>query len=999
VRQPIKPRSQTHTQTASIALPARRYAAYIPLLGGFGGIALAVAGELLVESGDKTPVSLLLYLAGIAAFAISAWYMPPAAEDLPQDSVQGATSSAAARRRAWVILGGGTVAAVLVNLVAVLMIREQLDSVTGLYLWLLSLLIIGAVGFAARNTLNWPPQWGTGVWPTSRNGRLLLLVAVLIILIVASASRLIALDKVPFGINADEGDRAATSIQIVRGYNTASIFDSGWYFISNFYFWLLAQLMKIIGVGFIQARVFGALASIISVATITWIGIRHFNVRVGLMAGALLSLLAVSMQFARETSEAGPTATLWAVSFALMLEGARTGKVWAWIGAGMAGAFSLYFYPSGRLWVVVAVAFSLYLLVHSLGGRRLDILRGAVLAGVAAFLVAGPFLVHTLPLFGKPGQLDIFSLRAHETSIFVPENPRRLDYYQEDWNIVQLLGAQVDRSVGMFNQYHDDGGFFPTDGPITSGLLTILILLGVGWVSTRWRDPRYVLLALWFWVGLSGVIVTVETPNVQRFATAIPVLALFPALVLDNLARRVEIFLGNRRRVDRAKLAWATSGLAAAVILFLAASQYNFYFNVYGHTDRWPQPTIQGNSVNDQGRNTLVVSLARQFHQVNSGWVRLLAPDIPRGGTRNPGMDLPLSVPADKNLAFMIYPRQIEYLSYLSDLYPGGTTIPYTHTTEGLVVDMYRLPHVQWAATQGAMAQVGQGQAIRVAALGEPPPGLRGFPAEVRWTAGLRVGRYWNYEFRVGAGPARLTIDGQQVLEAGEGEAAQATVSLARGMHYVVYEGTLKSAEQKSRLEWGMQPETDPGTSPGPPEWTIPKTEELYTLMSGRQGLSGVVRVEGEPRPQQLRIDGTLAFCCLTDQLDTRGQPYTAKWTGTLTAPVTGVYTMTMFAQGAVDLKIDDRSVVRSEAASEDLLESSVDLSAGPHQIEVDFAVNGGPGGLEWEWTPPRREKEIVPPSALAPPEGGGIGREMPQDSIGPLKDQPEPAPPLETVP
>ena len=76
------------------------------------------------------------------------------------------------------------------------------------------------------------------------------------------------------------------------------------------------------------------------------------------------------------------------------------------------------------------------------------------------------------------------------------------------------------RSVGVFNQFHDDGGFWPTDRPIMSGLLAVLTLLGLGWVCPRWRDPRYVLLAIWFWVGFSGVIVTVETPNVQRMATA-----------------------------------------------------------------------------------------------------------------------------------------------------------------------------------------------------------------------------------------------------------------------------------------------------------------------------------------------------------------------------------------------------------------------------------------------------------------------------------------------
>jgi hypothetical protein len=954
----------------------------------------------MVESGDKSSISLLLYLAGIAIFTVTAWRIRPTPHDVPDTLGTAATPAASDRRRAWIILGGGTALAFVINVVAVLMIREQIDSIPGIYLWLLSLLIVAVAGLAARNLLRWPSRWGAGVLPTSRNGRLLLLGAVVLILIVASAARMIALDKVPFGINADEGDRASTSIQILRGDNTASIFDSGWYFISNLYFWLVAQLMKIIGIGFVQARVFGALASIVSVATITWLGIRHFNMRVGLLAGALLSVLAVSLQFARETSEAGPTATLWAVSFALMLEGARTGRAWAWIGSGMAGAFSLYFYPSGRLWVVVAVTFCLYLLVHGLGGRRLDILRGAALAGIAAFMVAGPFLVHTLPLFGKPGQLDVFSIRAQETSIFVPENPTRLDYYDNSWNMVQLLAAQLDHSFGMFNQYHDDGAFFPTDGPITSGLLTVLILLGVGWVSTRWRDPRYVLLALWFWVGLSGVIVTVETPNVQRFATAVPLLALLPALVLDNLALRIERYLENRNRIDRTRLIQVTGGLAGAVILVLAMMQFDFYFNVYGRTDRWPQPTIQGTAVKDQGTDTLVVTLAQQFHQVNSGWVRLLAPETPRGGNRNPGMDLPLAVPADKNLAFVVYPRQREYLPYLSDVYPGGDFVPYTHPTEGLVVEVYKLTWQQWSATQGAMARFGDNRALRVDTLGEPPPGLRTFPVEVRWTAGLRVGRYWNYEFRVASGPARLTIDGVQVFEASDGKGEQATVSLARGMHYIEYESTIQRSDQRPILEWSLQPEADRDGNIPEPNWAPAEPHDLYALMQAPQGLSGTVQIEPTgQRPEQRRLDGTLAFCCLTDQLDARGQPYTTNWSGTVTAPSTGVYTMTMLAQGALDLRIDGNSVLHSDQSSDEPLEAPVELTAGPHSVTVDFAVNGGPGGLQWAWTPPGGEKSIVPPSALAPPDGAAIGDALPQEVIGPYKDQPQPAAPLETVP
>ena len=91
-------------------------------------------------------------------------------------------------------------------------------------------------------------------------------------------------------------------------------------------------------------------------------------------------MLAVALQFSRETSKSGVTAMLWALSVAFFLEAARTGRAWAWIGAGLAGGFSLYFYPTGRLWAVLAAAYCLYLLAHGLGGRRVAILRGIALA-------------------------------------------------------------------------------------------------------------------------------------------------------------------------------------------------------------------------------------------------------------------------------------------------------------------------------------------------------------------------------------------------------------------------------------------------------------------------------------------------------------------------------------------------------------------------------------------------------------------------------------------
>jgi hypothetical protein len=971
----------------TLTLPAPRD--LLPLAGGVAALLLAAAGEALVESHNTTSLSLLLYLLAIALFAGSAWLVPPAPVDLP---VLGpaAPATPAQQRRTWAILGGGVSLAILLDLGALSLLHDDLRSIAGAWLWVASLLVLGLTGVLLHGRFGWLPRWGADAWPATPRDRWVALAILVAVLALAAGARLLGLDKVPLGINADEGDRAATAIQIMRGDNTQSIFDYGWYFISMLYFWLLAGVLKILGAGYVQARVFGALAGLLATGIVTWIGIRHFGWRVGLLAGGLLAVLAVALQFSRETSESGVTAMLWALSVAFFLEAARTGRAWAWIGAGLAGGFSLYFYPTGRLWAVLAAAYCLYLLAHGLGGRRIAILRGIALAALATLLIASPFLLNGL------AHPDTITLRAQETSIFTANNPTRLSYYKPEWNTAQLLVEQTIRSVGIFNQFHDDGGFWPTDEPIMGGLLAVLTLLGLGWVCVRPRDPRFVALAIWFWVGFIGVIVTVETPNVQRMGAAVPVLALFPALVLDSLARRLELGL---RRIDTSAaplLRWAPVALAALVVAVLMWGQARSYFVDYGKADRWPQPTIQGRSVADQGADTLVVTVGRQYHMVNSGWVRLLAPNTPRGGVQAPGSTLPLAVPADHNLAFQVYPRQAEYLPFLQEIYPGGVTEPYTHPTESLVVTVYRVSQAQWAATQGALAHPQAAAPQQVPALGVPPVGWTQYPVTMRWTAGWQVPAYWNYAIRIGPGPAKLTIDGQDVLAVPAGTPVlTTTLMLARGEHAVAYDGTLTAPGQPALFEWAALPADAPDAD-APLDWRAPATDTLRSTQTAPQGLLGAIQV-GD-RPTLLRIDQTLADCCLSDHIRADGQPYTATWSGTLTAPSTGVYSMTLFAQGMVDLQVDGQSVIHRDGPSDEPVGGSATLSAGPHAVKLVYQVDSGGGGLEWAWTPPDGVRSIVPPSVLAPPPGAGVGPAAPPSALGKREDQPD-LPPLDVIP
>ena len=572
--------------------------------------------------------------------------------------------------RFWLTMVAGAAIAVGLNLFSLPMIDHDLRYPEqplgfGTWIWLCSLLVFAAGGVIVRRLDGWSPLWGTKVWPVSPTAYRVLWVVLGLLATLAVVARLAYLDRIPYGINPDEGDRAATSIRIVRGYDLRSIFDTGWYYIPMIYFWLMAITMKVLGIGFAQARVFSALCSIVTICCLTWIGIRHFGVRVGLMAGALGAVLGVNLQFARETAEATPSAMLWTISMAFFLEAARSGRSWAWIGAGLAGSCSTYFYPSARLWLLLAALFYLYILVRGQGGRW-RVLLGGGLTATAVLLVLTPFYLSSRL------HPEILTERAQQTSIFVANNPLRLYYYDPKWSTVQLLVAQFQHCIGLFDRYVDGNGFWPTGQPLFSGFLAALVLLGLGWISLRWWDTPSVAIALWFWVGIAGMVVTVETPDLERMATAVPTLALFPALVLDQLYRQlVQALVGHDPRLVAGARLLGT-GLLTLVVATLMWQEGYHYFAEYGAMDAWPGPRTETAVVKDQGTDTLVVTLGRSFHMVNSGWIRLIAPFTPRGGLESPGSNLPLALPADHSLTFMLYPNQEAYLPYLQALYPVG---------------------------------------------------------------------------------------------------------------------------------------------------------------------------------------------------------------------------------------------------------------------------------------------------------------------------------------
>ena len=940
---------------------------------GLAAAALLLAGfgERAIRAGSSSGLGLALYLLAIALLAAGStrFALEPG-------------GAAPSPRSAWAWALVPALLAVALNVAGLRLYARDVLSRPAVSLWLASLALIALAGVLGWRANAWTPRWNEPVLPASRRGRVLFALAGAAIVAGGIAARYVALDRIPLGINADEGDRAATSIQFLRGVGEHHPFGAGWYHISNVYFRLLAVALRIAGENYVGARTFGAFFGVLGLLAVLALAARHFGWRAGLFAGALTAGLGAALQFSRQTSESGPTAVLWALSALFFLEGARTGRLLAWIGAGLTGGFSIYFYPPGRMWPAVAAIVCVYFLVRGLGVSRWRIFAGVAAAALAALLVSSPFLFGALR---TPGS---FTVRARETTIFVKENTRRLHYVDPEWSTARLVAVQAERAVGLFNRFPDANYFWPCDRPLLPPAFAVLFFLGLGTSALSLRDPRRVLLTVWFWIGFSGVVVTVETPAFQRMAPAVLTLGLFPAIVLGDLVRRAAEGLPEGRTKERAAVAGIATVVAGAVVLGVLDVERRFYFGEYAKVDGpYSYPTNTGKTVAEQGSDTWVLALGPEFHMTNSGWVRLLAPTTPHGGVLAPGSTLPLPLPANRNLAFLVYPRQLYYLPFLEELYPGGVSTRVEKTHNGYMYTLYRVEKDAWKMRRGVLVTGPKGPAATVARFGAVPPGTSSGPA--RWSASVRVPRYWNYAFRVGPGPARLLVDGVPVVSVAKGEASGESVrGLARGDHFVVLEGSVAGGRGPS-VVWASADDTAEFRS-APPVFEPFPDAALTPRGTPAGGLAG--RIDVERRPEMRRLDSTLATGGLADEIR-YGQPFGAVWTGFLTAPSSGTYRMTVVAPGEMSIVLGGKEVLSSPGLSDGDTAADVPLTAGRHAVTVKCRVTRMPGVLEWRWTPPGGPESIVPPSVLSPPDAWGVFPPQPLDVIGPAEFQPRDQP------
>jgi DNA-binding beta-propeller fold protein YncE/4-amino-4-deoxy-L-arabinose transferase-like glycosyltransferase len=887
---------------------------------------------------------------------------------------------------------------------AYLLLKDITDPLGG-WLWAAALLallatFIGAPGWPKGAGLLPGPQGDFFARGLPQAPARLELALLIIVLIAAAALRLYNLEYHP-GIFGDEGERGLISRAINEGGHHL-IFGVGWWEVPNLYFYLVAPLLRIFGDNMTGDRMLSAISGILAVLFVYRVGRLLWGARVGLIAAAMLGVSPLALQFSRLAGESTPTGTLWLIGAFYLLLALRHRRWSDWVLAGIFSSLSLYFYAAGKLVIPLLAVAGVYCLVR----WRIDFFKryalGFALMGVAFLLTFMPY-----GLFSKQNDWRNFVGRANETSIFSAGNQgitfqRYGLTYDPTWanrsltdnirsNPVawgQLLYHQLRETTDVFHRRGDQVYFYrmtKNNGSVFSPFWAVLTLLGMAYATWKFWDGRFALISIFFWFGMLGSALTVDAPNLQRVNGAWPFVMLFPAVLLDRVfAAAWPLNLGLARK-------WATVPLAALVLYFGADSYHEYFVHFYASCPYCSDTT--------QARHVLAFGQAYKGYQLavgnydiffTYGSTRFLAKGVEGRDVLVLADSLPVTDNNGKGAAFIVYPNNADYLPILRAMYPGGTEEQIKGGDGVAYFTSYKLTSEQMAAFQMLHAiytpQGGNPTGREEANLGtatltgktawSPPTGLA-YPATATWQGGLVAPAYGTYTFSVqGADDAVLSIDGREVLNVAASGKLDANVVLAKGVHDVRLTGTLRDASTRVDLLW---------SSGGGPAGAI-EPQFLYNGPTG--GLSGGVGpfagVEalktddpfGGHLPTSWRSDSFIGFREASQMLS-NAAPAVIHWEGKLNAPVAGDYVFSVTSLGYALVKVNGQVVVDNGVGT-GVSVGPVNLTAGQHDVEISYIWQSGRAQVEWYWTRPGGQPELVPPTVLSPLRRSWAPEELP---------------------
>lgn len=494
---------------------------------------------------------------------------------------------------------------------------------------------------------------------------------VLLALVVALGFLLLVydLENIPPGLHGDEAESGMQALQILQG-QTPNLISVGWYHQPMVAFAWHAVTMRLFGDTVFGLRMSSAIVGTLILISVYFLTRLLFGRRVAFLATLLLSFSHWHIAFNRLGINYTQTTLLEVTAFYFLFKGLRSKNILYFMASGLAAGMGLYLYYASRLLPFVIAAFVLLGILLERGfwaEYRCDFLA-LFLAGALIFAPMGVyFLEHPYEFTSRIQSVFFFS---------------DLDALQKTHGTTQPLPAflvQAQRMLLLFNQGPDRSGQYGYQGAMLDFLSAIFFVLGLAYITLRWREQRNLFLLLWFWLTLIvGGMLTLPAPFTPRLAGMIPLPFILAGLALEK-ARGVLAHLWGQARLAR----WA---LTATMILTLSVAgfiNYRAYFVEYINSlDGWAQreaATVVAEYIRSLGDDYQVYLLGAPKLYFRHGTIRFIARDHKGVDVLAPEDYIPLRERVERNVAYVILPHRLDQLAFLLQYYPQATLRSFTY--------------------------------------------------------------------------------------------------------------------------------------------------------------------------------------------------------------------------------------------------------------------------------------------------------------------------------
>jgi hypothetical protein len=393
------------------------------------------------------------------------------------------------------------------------------------------------------------------------------LARIFILLFVAAFFRLFRIESVPGGIWIDESFTGVNALEIIDGkyaplwgVTPLNKFRPEWVKTSNVYLYYVVFVLKEFGSTHLGLKMVSVIPGIAAVVADYFLFKTIAPLPVAFLSALLIAVSHWSVTTSRWGWDEVLMCFLQATAYYFLIKGLNSNRRRYLILSGLTLGLCLYTYIASS--IVVGIPLVYFIIKIMLEPRDL---RAHLQKFLTVFLpCALVFLPLGLHYLSQPGD---FSVRLREVSIL--EAFRKTDDYSPLWESTK-------KYLLMFNYKGSaDPRHNLANEPQLDFVTSIFFVLGLAFYLRVWKRSYNLLLLVWFFLGISGGLLTdpTDAPNAYRTAMINPVVCLFAA---SSICQSLIIFCQRLPSFRAKSLILFSSGIALAV--YVTTDNYFTYF-------------------------------------------------------------------------------------------------------------------------------------------------------------------------------------------------------------------------------------------------------------------------------------------------------------------------------------------------------------------------------------------------------------------------------------